>query len=76
MRVYHNCEHCGNETVYESVKGARPGPRGPRVVLSEADSKERKKVYNRRYYEKKKVITDNAVPSDQVNIQSPIDCSV
>lgn len=62
MKLYHNCEHCGNVTSYESIKGARAGPRGPRVVSKDADLKERKSIYNKRYHEKRKVNSSEPAP--------------
>lgn len=55
MKLHHTCEHCGNQTYYERAVGARKGPRGPRLEINLESQEERKKLYNKRYYEKKKM---------------------
>lgn len=69
MKLHHTCEHCGNQTYYERAVGARKGPRGPRLEQDLESQKDRKRMYNKRYNEKKKLRlaeTNSAEPSDVV----------
>ena len=50
-KLYHICEHCGNETKYEHNPGARRGAR-TRVTTPDMDAVTKRKIYRERFNNK------------------------